>query len=77
MNAILKHLQELGNDELLRLSEAIDTELDSRLDRYDDVPDSARRRAVSRDHSYRRSNGASAPPVRAVGLKDARRHRAA
>jgi hypothetical protein len=77
MNAILKRLQSLGNDDLLSLSEAIDIELESRLDRYEEVPDSARRRAIARGQSYRRSNGAAAPPIRAVGLRDSRRHRAA
>ncbi len=76
MNAILKRLQQMSDDDLLGLSEAIDIELESRLDRTESIPDSARRRAVSRDHSYRRSNGASAPPVRAVGLRDTRRRAA-
>jgi hypothetical protein len=77
MNAILKRIPTLCDDDLLCLSEAIDVELDGRLDRTESIPESARRRAVSRNHSYRRSNGAAAPPIRAVGLRDVRRNRAA
>ncbi len=77
MNAILKRLPQLCNDDLLALSEAIDVEMEGRVSREEGIPDSARRRAVSREHSYRRSNGASAPPIRAVGLRDTRRRRAA
>lgn len=77
MNAILKRIPQLGDDDLLVLSEAIDIELEGRLDRTESIPESARRRAVSRDHSYRRSNGASAPPIRAIGLRDIRHNRAA
>jgi hypothetical protein len=73
MNYILNQLRRLSDDELTRLSEAIDLELDQRLDALDGIPDSARRRAVQRQKSYRRSLGSSAPPVRAVGLKDHRR----
>jgi hypothetical protein len=75
MNTILKQLYRLGDNELLSLSEAIDSELDRRLGRQDDVPDSARRRAISREHSYHHSTGSSAPPIRAVGLR--RQQRAA
>jgi hypothetical protein len=77
MNAILKQLYHLGDDELLSLSEAIDSELDRRAERDEGIPDSARRRALSREQSYRRNTGASAPPIRAIGLRDTRRHRAA
>ncbi|MEN6406381.1 MAG: hypothetical protein ABFC77_07915 [Thermoguttaceae bacterium] len=77
MNAILKRLQQLGEDDLLSLSEAIDVELERRQSRFDEVPESARRRALAREHSYRHCNGASAPPIRAVGLRDIRRNRAA
>jgi len=77
MNAIMKRLQRLGEDELLGLSEAIDSELERRLERADAVPDSARRRAIARQHSYRRGTGSTAPPIRAVGLRDTRRNRAA
>ena len=69
MNAILKRLQQMHDDELLNLSEAIDSELERRLERTDPIPESARRRAIARQNSYRRSNGAAAPPVRAVGLQ--------
>ena len=77
MNAILKRLQQLGDDDLLNLSEAIDVELESRLSRNEGIPDSARRRALARGHSYRHCNGAAAPPIRAIGLRDTRRNRAA
>jgi hypothetical protein len=77
VKTILKRLPQLNDDDLLTLSEAIDVELEHRLEFTADVPDSARRRAVSRQHSYRRETGASAPPVRAVGLRDIRRRRAA
>ena len=77
MNAILKRLQHLGDDELATLGNAVDAELGRRLERENGVPDSARRRAVARGVSYRRCNGASAPPIRAVGFRDTRRRRAA
>ena len=77
MNAILKRLRQLGDDELLSLGNAVDAELGRRLERENGVPDSARRRAVARGVSYRRCNGASAPPIRAVGFRDTRRRRAA
>ena len=77
MSSLLKRLQQMGNDELLGLSEAIDFELDQRLENSDPIPDSARRRANSRQQCYRHSTGSAAPPIRAVGLKDVRRRRAA
>ena len=73
MNAILKRLQHLADDELLSLSEEIDLELERRLERSEGVPDSARRRALSRQNSYRHNTGAAAPPIRVVGLRDVRR----
>jgi hypothetical protein len=73
MNHILNQIPRLNDDELAQLSDAIDLELDRRLDVFDEVPDSARRRAVHRQKSYRRALGSSAPPVRAVGLKEYRR----
>lgn len=57
MNAILKRLQQLSDDELLIVSEAIDLELEHRLRREEGIPDSARRRAVQRQKSYRHSLG--------------------
>ena len=69
MNTILKLVQRLDDNELQAVSEAIDRELDRRLEQIDAIPDSARRRANDRQQSYRRSNGASAPPVRVVGLR--------
>ena len=77
MKTILRQLQHLDDDELLAVSEAVDTELSYRLERADAIPDSARRRAVQRQHSYRSRNGASAPPVRAVGLRETPRRRLA
>jgi ribosomal protein S13 len=77
MNAILKRLRQLSDEELLSVSEAIDIELEHRLQRADDVPDSARRRAVQRQKSYRHSLGSSAMPVKMAGLKDSRRRRLA
>jgi hypothetical protein len=75
MKAIDKNLNNLNNDELQALSEAIDLELERREQRMEEVPQSARRRAVLRDQSYRRSTGSSAPPVRVTGLKEPRRRR--
>jgi hypothetical protein len=77
MNAILKRLEQMVDDELLTLSEAIDVELERRLSRAETAPESARSRAIARGQSYRRTTGATAPPIRAVGLRDTRRHRAA
>ena len=77
MNAILKRLHSLGDDDLLNLSEAIDIELERRLEQTESIPESARSRAISRSQSYRRSTGAAAPPIRAVGLRDTGRRRAA
>ena len=76
MNAILKRLHSLGDDDLLSLSEAIDIELERRLEQTEAIPESARSRAISRSQSYRRSTGAAAPPIRAVGLRDTRRRAA-
>jgi hypothetical protein len=76
MKAILKRLQTLGTDDLLNLSEALDTELESRLAGSDGIPESARRRAVSRGQSYRHSTGSAAPPIRAVGLRNPNRRAA-
>ena len=78
MNTFLKRLNSLGDDELLSLSEAIDLEFEHRLERSDTIPESARSRAIARGQSYRRSTGAAAPPIRAIGLReDVRRRRAA
>jgi hypothetical protein len=78
MNALLKRLHSLGDDELLSLSEAIDVEFERRLERTDMIPESARSRAIARGQSYRRSTGSAAPPIRAIGLReDVRRKRAA
>jgi len=78
MNVILKHLRSLDDDELLSISEAIDTELELRMGATDAVPESARSRAIEREQSYRQRIGSTAPPIRAVGLgHDSRRNRAA
>jgi hypothetical protein len=69
MNAIIKRLRQMADDELLAISEAIDAELERRMAlSADEVPVSARRRAVERQKSYRRRLGSAAPPVYAVGL---------
>ena len=77
MNALLKRLHKLADDELLAISEAIDRELERRLDLTDSVPESARRRAIQRSQSYRRRTGSSALPVRVAGLRDAQKRRRA
>jgi hypothetical protein len=78
MNAILNRLHRLSDDELLSVSEAIDLELEHRLERQEDIPDSARRRAVQRQKSYRHSLGSAALPVKVAGMKDSQfRRRAA
>jgi hypothetical protein len=77
MAAILNRLRQLSEDELLSLSEAIDLELENRLQRLDEIPDSARRRAVQRQKSYRHSLGLSALPVKITGMKESKRRRLA
>jgi hypothetical protein len=77
MNALLKRLHDLDDDDLLGISEAIDIELERRLNETDGTAESARQRAISREQSYRRSTGSAAPPIRAVGLRKARDHRVA
>jgi hypothetical protein len=68
MNLILKRLQELADADLFFLSEAVETEMQRREEVLGEISDSARLRAIERQQSYRRRNGAAAPPVRAVGL---------
>ena len=75
MKTIMKSLDKLNNDELQALSEAIDVEMERREERIEEIPESARRRAVLRDQSYRRATGSSAPPVRITGLKEQRKRR--
>lgn len=77
MKPILRRLRGMDDNELLGLSEAIDIELECRLEQSDSMPESARRRANSRQQSYRHSTGSAAPPIRAVGLRELRRPRAA
>lgn len=77
MTAILNRLQELSDNELLSLSEAIDLELDHRLQRKEDVYDSARSRAVQRQKSYRHTLGSMALPVKLTGMKESQPRRRA
>ena len=77
MDSIFKRLRSLAEDELLAISQAIDDELSRRLSRDEDLPDSAKRRAVMRSQSYRRNTGSSAAPVFSTGIgKDPRRRAA-
>jgi hypothetical protein len=75
MNSIFNKLSELSDDELLQLSDLLDAELASRMPAADEIPDSARRRAVQRGQSYRHRTGSAATPVRMAGLKEQRRKR--
>ena len=59
MSEILKHLNGLSEAQLFTLVEAIDREMERRAKSIEDVPDSARRRAVERQQSYRRRMGTS------------------
>lgn len=77
MNSILKRLRKLGDDELCSISDAIDGELERRQDLVDAIPESARRRAVQREQSYRHSTGAAALPVRVAGMRKIRKRRRA
>jgi hypothetical protein len=77
MNTILKRLRELADFELFNISEAIDLEMQRREEAASDTLESARRRAIERQQSYRRRTGAFAPPVKAVGLGRSRKTRRA
>jgi len=77
MKSILRQLQELADTDLFVLSEAVDLELNRRDEVVGEAPDSARRRALEREESYRRRNGSTAPPVRIVGIKPMPRRHAA
>jgi len=77
MTAILNRLQELSDAELLSLSEAIDLELDHRLQRKEDIYDSARSRAVQRQKIYRHTLGSTALPVKLTGMKETQPRRRA
>ena len=68
MHDYLKQAQHLSTEDLLVLSEEISDEVDCRLSRTETIPDSARRRSIRRQRSYRRSTGSAAPPIQAVGL---------
>ncbi len=75
MQSIINKLRHLEDDELLIVSEAIDIEIARREERMEEHPDSARTRARQRGQSYRTNLGTKAPPVRAVGMKDAGRRK--
>jgi len=75
MTALVKRLCSLADDELFAVSEAIDGELERRLERTDAYPESARRRAVERKQSYRQRNNSSAPPIAVVGMAKSGRRR--
>jgi hypothetical protein len=77
MNTILKRLRELADFDLYNISEAVDLELQRREESVSETPESARRRALERQQSYRRRTGAFAPPIKAVGLGRPRRTRRA
>jgi len=68
MNSILTQVQELADADLYTLSEAIDVEIQRRDAILGEFIDSARRRALEREKSYRQRNGSTATPVRATGL---------
>ena len=73
MNSILRQLQELADADLYALSEAVDMELQRREEIVGDIPDSARRRALEREQSYRRRNGARLRPSALSALARCRR----
>jgi hypothetical protein len=75
MNSIISKLKLLEDDQLLVLSEALDSEIARREEKMEDYPESARGRARMREQSYRANIGAKAPPIRSVGMKDAGRRR--
>ena len=68
MKSILNLLVDLADADLYALCEAIDMELQRREEPVSEVPDSARRRAIEREQSYRQRTGAAAPPVRIIGI---------
>ena len=77
MKTILKLVEVLSDADLYNLCEAIDIELERREETISIDFDSARRRAVEREQSYRHRNGAGAPPVRISGIGKVSRRRAA
>jgi hypothetical protein len=77
MNNILKRLRKLADDELIGICEAIDAELERRTERREEIPESARRRAVQRQQSYRRTTGAAATPIAVSGLGKPKQRKAA
>jgi hypothetical protein len=77
MKIVLQLLRKLSEEELFQISDAIDIEIERRQERIHLFPDSARRRAVERQQSYRRRNGSTAPPIWAFGLRDTKKRRMA
>jgi hypothetical protein len=78
MNAILHRLERLGDDELLRLSKAIDMELNRRVGgSQDETADSVQRSAAPSRNGFVRSIGSSALPVKYTDMKGSRRRLAA
>ena len=75
MQSIINKMRHFEDEQLLILSEAIDLEMMRREERMEEHPESARLRARQREQSYRSNLGAKAPPIRAVGMKDAGRKR--
>ncbi len=73
IKSIVNKLRELADPDLYTLSEAVDVELQRREALAGDDYESARGRVIQREQSYRRRTGASAPPIRAVGLGKDRR----
>ena len=67
MKTILNLLVDLADADLFALCEAIDIELQRREEPVSEVPDSARRRAIEREQSYRRATEPR-PPVRITGI---------
>ncbi len=70
MRDYLELAQRLNTEELLVFCEAISDEVERRLNRSENIPDSARRRSNRRQRSYRHSTGSAAPPIQAVGLQN-------
>ena len=77
MKSIINRLGQLNDNDLQVLSDAIDTEIESRLGHEDSIPESARRRAIQRSQSYRHKTGSAGLPVMLTGLRDRRRRRKA
>jgi hypothetical protein len=77
VESLLNQIQELAEADLYVLAEAVELELQGREGIAGEFADSARRRAVEREQSYRRRAGAGAPPIRVVGIGKPGKRRAA